>query len=82
MLVDLSVKDHQPETILQRRLVKKGNKAIPHVLVKWSHLQEASATWEDWFVLKTSFPSIVACGQASAQEGGSVTTIRGDAAPQ
>jgi hypothetical protein len=38
------VKDLQPEAILQRRLVKKGSKAIPQVLVKWRHLPEASAT--------------------------------------
>jgi hypothetical protein len=44
ILVDLSVKDLQPEAILQRRLVKKGSKAIPQVLVKWRHLPEASAT--------------------------------------
>jgi hypothetical protein len=44
ILVDLSVKDLQPEAILQRRLVKKGSKAIPQVLVKWRHLPKASAT--------------------------------------
>jgi hypothetical protein len=55
--------------ILQRRLVKKGSKAIPQVLVKWTNMPEASATWEDWYVLKTRFPSIVTCGQAHSPGG-------------
>jgi hypothetical protein len=68
-LVDLSAVDLQPEVILQRRLVKKGSKAIPQVLVKWTKLPEASATWEDWYVLKTRFPSVVTCGQARSPGG-------------
>lgn len=52
----------QPEAILERRLVKKGNTAIPRVRVKWSHLPEDSATWEDFYVLQQRFPSMLACG--------------------
>jgi hypothetical protein len=32
--------------------VKKGNVAVTQVLVKWSHLPESSATWEDFSVLR------------------------------
>jgi hypothetical protein len=46
-LVDLSTVDLQPEAILDRRLVKKGNTAIPQVLIKWTSLPATSATWED-----------------------------------
>jgi len=51
-LVDLSVHDLHPERVLDRRLVKKGNQAVPQVLVKWSRLPEASATWEDFYVVE------------------------------
>ncbi|XP_070015839.1 uncharacterized protein [Nicotiana sylvestris] len=45
-----------PEAILQRHMVKKGNKAVGQVLVKWSGLSADHATWEYFNVLKTRFP--------------------------
>lgn len=69
MLLDFSTTDLQPERVLERRLVKKGSKAVPQVLVKWTHLPVDSATWEDWYVLQARFPSFVACGQATAAGG-------------
>lgn len=33
-LVDFSVRDLKPEAVLDRRLVKKGNRAVPQVLIK------------------------------------------------
>lgn len=56
---DLSTGDCKPEEILERRLVKNGNAAIPQVLIKWSGLPTSSATWEDNNVLKTRFPDAV-----------------------
>jgi hypothetical protein len=72
-LVDLSIQDLLPEAVLHRRLVKKGNCAVPQVLVKWTNMPETSATWEDWHVMKTRFPDAVAWGQSTAQAGGDVT---------
>uniref|UniRef100_M1BG77 1-aminocyclopropane-1-carboxylate oxidase homolog n=1 Tax=Solanum tuberosum TaxID=4113 RepID=M1BG77_SOLTU len=46
-----------PEAILQRRMVKKGNKAVTQVLVKWKDLSADAATWEYSNILKTRFPS-------------------------
>ncbi|KAA8532321.1 hypothetical protein F0562_032354 [Nyssa sinensis] len=37
----------KPERILQRRLKKKGNVAGVEVLVQWTGMEEADATWED-----------------------------------
>jgi len=51
-LVDLSSQDLEPERVLDRRLVKKGNHTVPQVLVQWSNLPAASATWEDLNVVK------------------------------
>jgi len=72
-IVHLDTVTLQPEKILERRLVKKGNAAIPQVLVKWSHLPADSATWEDLYVLRQRFPTSAACGQAVSPAGGGVT---------
>ena len=72
--MDLSIQDLQPERVLDRRLVKKGNQAVPQVLVKWSHVPEASATWEDLYVIKARFPDAVAWAQATSSTGGGVTS--------
>jgi len=58
---------------LDRRLVKKGNHTVPQVLVQWSNLPAASATWEDLNVVKGQFPDAVAWGQATSSAGGGVT---------
>ena len=61
LLSDLSAIDLTPEAILHRRLVKKGNHTIAQVLVKWTRLPLSSATWEDFNVLRTRFPTSLAC---------------------
>ena len=71
-LTDLSTHDTEPEFVLDRRLVKKGNSAVPQVLVKWSKLPATSSTWEDFYVVKKAFPAATAWGQAAAQGGGDV----------
>ena len=43
-LADLDVGAPVPEEILERRLVKKGNSAIPQGLVKWSGIPVEAAT--------------------------------------
>ncbi|KAK1607032.1 hypothetical protein QYE76_030705 [Lolium multiflorum] len=69
----LDTTDTVPERILDRRMVKKGNSAITQVLIKWSQIPEDAATWEDWDVLATRFPAVLAWGQASSPPGGIVT---------
>ena len=61
-LVDLSSHDTEPEAVLDRRLVKRGNTAIPQVLVKWTNLPAQTATWEDFYVVKQKFPASAAWG--------------------
>ena len=73
LLSDLSAADLFPEAVLDRRLVKKGNHAVPQVLVKWAHLPSTSATWEDFYIVQRRFPSALAWGQASSAAGGDVT---------
>ncbi|XP_070010919.1 uncharacterized protein [Nicotiana sylvestris] len=56
----------EPEAILQRRMIKKGNKAIAQVLVKWTGLPADNATREFFNVLKTRFPHFDPRGQGSS----------------
>lgn len=53
----------EPEGILSRRLVKKGNKAACQVLVKWSGVDAAQATWEYLTDLQHRFPSFTLEGK-------------------
>jgi hypothetical protein len=61
----LDALDTEPETVLECRLVKKGNSVVPQVLIKWTGLPADRVAWEDWEVLKTRFPSVLAWGQAT-----------------
>lgn len=66
-----------PVSILQRRLVKKGNAATPQVLIRWAHVPDECATWEDYYVLKHRYPDAALWddeeAQASPQGEASVT---------
>jgi len=70
--VDLLAENVVPEEVLDRRLVKKGNAAIPQVLIKWTTLPASSATWEDYNVVQQRFLGAQAWGQASSSAGGDV----------
>jgi hypothetical protein len=54
--VDLSSGVFLPMQILERRMVKKGNSAVPQIKVSWSTLPTDCATWEDYHVLRRRFP--------------------------
>lgn len=69
-VVELDTKQVQPEAVLDRRLVKKGNQAIPQVLVKWTNIPVEASTWEDWYVVTSRFPTAIAWGQATSGGGG------------
>jgi hypothetical protein len=73
---DLSYRNVVPLEVLDRTLVKKGNRAISQVLIRWSHLSHDSTTWEDLHVVKTCFPQVVAWGQATSRE--EATVMPGD----
>jgi hypothetical protein len=68
-LPQLDTIDTEPETILDRRMMKKGNAPVIQVLIKWRNQPEDAATWEDWDVLKSKFPVVLTWGQASASRG-------------
>ena len=63
----------QPEAILDRRMVKKGNAASTQILVQWFSLPVEYATWEDYYVLKNRFPAAPIWDQPTIQGGAIVT---------
>jgi hypothetical protein len=67
---DLSGPGIWPEEIMDRRLVQRGNHAVPQVMIKWSGLPVSSATLEDFYVVKYRFPDALVWGQASSVGGG------------
>jgi hypothetical protein len=77
---DLTAADTAPEAISDRRLVKKGNVAIPRVKIKWAKLPTTAAAWEDYNVIKAWFPGCEAWGQAEISAGGDVTPMTGSKA--
>uniref|UniRef100_A0A0A8ZMG0 Uncharacterized protein n=1 Tax=Arundo donax TaxID=35708 RepID=A0A0A8ZMG0_ARUDO len=82
VLPNVEAADIQPEAILDRRLVKKGDSAVTQVLIQWTGLPAAMATWEDYYALKTRFPSAPVWGPAGSRGGGIVMTGDTDAAQE
>ena len=70
---DLTIGDLVPQAILELRQVKKGNAAIPQVLVQWRTLSPASVMWENYNVLKQRFPEVDLAEGDPSQEGANVT---------
>jgi hypothetical protein len=65
----------QPQEILERHLVKKGNTATSQLKVNWLGLPDTSSTWEDWNVLVSKFPVITSWGQDASGAEESVTPM-------
>lgn len=55
----------EPERILARKMVKRQNKVVTQVLVKWINEGEEEATWELLYDLQRQFPAFEPCGQGS-----------------
>jgi hypothetical protein len=72
---DIEATNAPPEQIMERRLVKRENTAIPQVRVQWTGLPATSTTWEDYNVLRQRYPQALAWGQASSSAGGDVRPV-------
>ncbi|KAJ7959586.1 Ty3/gypsy retrotransposon protein [Quillaja saponaria] len=55
----------EPVKVLDKRMVKKNNKAVVQLLVEWSHTAPEDATWMDYQKLKKQFPQFHPWGQGS-----------------
>ena len=47
----------EPVAILERKLGKKGNKAVVYLLIQWSNKPKEEATWELYADIEARFPS-------------------------
>lgn len=47
----------EPESILDRKMVKRGRMAATKVLIKWKGLPAEQATWEFYYDLLKQFPN-------------------------
>ena len=45
------------QLIMDRSTVKRGNRAVTKVLVKWKHQLIEDATWEFFYDLKMTYPT-------------------------
>jgi hypothetical protein len=59
-----------PEAVLDSRMINKRGVEVQQVLVKWSHMSQELATWEDKEALRQRFPAAPAWGQAGSQAQG------------
>lgn len=69
-VADLTVVNTVPKEVVDRRLVRKGNSAIPQVKLTWEGLPSTATTWEDYNVVKARFPHAPAWGQAGSSAWG------------
>lgn len=46
----------EPIVVLDRTMVKKGNKASTQILVQWANMLPEEATWEDYKFIVSQFP--------------------------
>ena len=49
----------EPLAVLDRKLVKRGNRAEAQLLIHWKHLSPAEATWEFASEIRKRFPSFL-----------------------
>lgn len=71
--LELDLLEVQPEEILDRRLVKRGNAALLQLRIRWSTMPKSMATWENESVLKECYPHAPVWGHPGSQGTGNVT---------
>jgi len=47
----------EPDSILERRMVNKGGKAVSEVLVKWKNIPVEESTWESYWSMVKRYPT-------------------------
>lgn len=60
----------EPEDVLKRRMVKRGNRTVTQVLIKWKGKDVTDTTWEDFQLLKERFPRFNLAGEVASQGEG------------
>lgn len=60
----------EPEAILERRMVKKGNRAVTQWLIKWKNQEVTKTTWKEAASIREKFPSFDLADEVALKEGG------------
>ena len=47
----------QPLVVWDKRMKKKGNRAIMEVLIQWRHTNLKDAVWKELYVVQQQFPN-------------------------
>ncbi|XP_039062791.1 uncharacterized protein LOC120207396 [Hibiscus syriacus] len=63
-----------PASVLNKWMVKHQNQAVTHLLIQWTNMGLAEATWEYYSTLKTQFLDFDPWGQGSSG-GGSIVMM-------
>ena len=64
----------QPASVEGERLVRRGSKQVPQLLIRWEGCPATCDTWEYLYTIVDRFAHAPAWGQASSPGGGNVTT--------
>ncbi|WMV14994.1 hypothetical protein MTR67_008379, partial [Solanum verrucosum] len=70
----------EPRSILERRVIKKGNKVVAQLLIQWKNMSKEQATWEDFHMIKTRFLSSF-LEDKKVSKGGEMMQIEVDESP-
>lgn len=60
----------EPESIIDKRIVKRHNQAVVQWLIKWKNRLAEDATWEFAEKIEEQFPNFDPWGQGSSQAVG------------
>jgi Chromo (CHRromatin Organisation MOdifier) domain len=60
----------EPVAVLDRRIIKRGNNPVAQFLIRWSHLPDSDATWENYLVIKQQFPEFRIEGNSNVEREG------------
>lgn len=72
--VELTSMRVYPAEICSDRMVRRGAKMVPQLLIKWAGLPDECKTWEPLYAIVQAYPASPAWGHAGTQAGGNVTT--------
>lgn len=62
------VQTREPEATLQRGIIRRGNRAVTQLLIKWKE-DKSEATWEDAQKIKAKFLSFDLAGEVTLKGG-------------
>lgn len=71
----------ESDAILERRMIRKGNRAVTQLLIKWKE-NKSKATWENAKMINVKFPSFDLATKITLNRGGlSGSSLQGPSIP-